>query len=389
MERSGVYIHIPFCRNKCLYCDFYSAGLRIADWPKYINCLLKELNERQKELFLTPSTLYIGGGTPSLIPVSEFEWLIHSVNEVWGVKNWDEFTIEVNPEDINENKCDIWKKSGVNRISIGIQSLCDEELQKIGRRHSASEAIEAIRLLKKYFRNISVDLMFGLPGQTPKSYKENLKAILNLSPQHISSYALMLEPGTPMTLLQKEKRINLPDENEWEEMYRTTHNILKENGYIRYEISNFALPGFESLHNSSYWLSYPYLGIGPGAHSYDGNRTRRGNPSDLKRYLNFFSPGSENDTKNYRDLIDTEKFYEEEYLSDIELKEEYILTRLRMANGIDINEFSNKFGEIETKRILAKSEKYVNSAEMFLSDESLGFTDKGIAISDRILSDLI
>ena len=377
---NGLYIHVPYCRNKCIYCDFYSAGLRIADWDIYIKAILEELRIRNNELSNPPDTFYIGGGTPSLIPAEPFMKLSKEIMKITRQHSPIEFTLEANPEDINEEIIQVWKDYGVNRISLGVQSLQGAELKNIGRKHTKDTVLNALSLLKKIFNNISVDVMFGLPGQTIDSYKYNLKEILKFQPDHISSYSLMLEEGTALTHLVKNGRLILPSENEWIDMFNLTTEFLIDNGFNRYEISNYAKPGFESLHNSDYWLGFPYLGIGPGAHSYDGKNIRKSNPNDLKGYINFFNECSINELKN---------FYKIEILNHKELEEEMIMTRLRTTKGLSITEFKNKFGTDITENLLHKVSTYKKNNLMKEINDYVSFTDKGFLVSDEILTDLI
>lgn len=381
MKAGGLYIHVPYCRNKCLYCDFYTGGSRIAKWPSFVSSILEELWHRHNEIDINYKTLYIGGGTPSLLPIGEFEKLIEGIHHVIGNIEWEEFTIEVNPEDVSAEKIEIWRKSGVSRISIGVQTLNDAELINIGRGHDSQMAIEATRLLIEKFRNISVDVMFGLPGQTLESYEKSLKSIIELQPTHISSYSLMLESGTAMTLLAREKRITLPSEEDWIAMYETTLFLLREAGYERYEISNFARPGFESMHNKSYWEGKPYLGLGPAAHSYDGNRIRRNNPMNIKGYLQFYG-------KN----IATSKgqlFYKEEILTEQELREEMLMTRLRTIPGLNLKGFSERFGDTQKEILLQKAKRFILPGLMKENNGNLSITEKGFLVSDSIISSLI
>ncbi|MCH5233997.1 MAG: radical SAM family heme chaperone HemW [Muribaculaceae bacterium] len=376
MVEGGIYVHIPFCRNKCLYCDFYTGGVRIADWEKYRIAILNELESRINETVFLPSTLYFGGGTPSIIPNEFLKRIVTGITTRLGVKDWNEFTIEVNPEDVNEEKCKVWKESGVNRVSLGVQTLNDGELKLIGRRHTAQDSIEAISLLRRYFDNISVDLMFGIPGQTLDTYEKSLDKIIELKPHHISSYSLMLEPGTAMTLLVEKEKLLLPNEDVWMKMFQTTLEKLNNAGFVRYEISNYALPGYESQHNSGYWLGKPYLGLGSGAHSYDGDSIRRANPNDIKGYVVNFNQ-------------EHNKFYKEEILTDEELKEEMIMTRLRMSQGLDLEEFESKFGEWEKIELLNRASSFFNKGLMKIHQTKLSFTPAGFEVSDLLLSSLI
>lgn len=380
LKEGGIYIHIPFCRNKCLYCDFYTGGARIADWNNYIKSLVNELLFRRKELCWNPKTLYIGGGTPSLIPSEEFSELIKNINEITGKDSFDEFTVEVNPEDIDENKLKVWKEIGVNRISIGVQSLNDKELRSIGRHHNAREAIYSIMLLKEFFENISIDIMFGLPGQTLNSYMETLKGIIELHPTHISSYSLMLEEGTALSLLNRQGRLSLPNEEEWMNMFDVTPEYLETQGYKRYEISNYSVPGFESVHNSNYWNGHPYLGLGPGAHSFDGFKIRRSNPNDIHKYLKKFKKPSISESE--------EKFFIEEILSEKERMEEMIMTRLRRTEGLNLEEFETEFGSCSKNSLRDKIKPFIEKGLMKEKDKQVSLTDRGFQLSDDVISDL-
>ncbi|MCH5231876.1 MAG: radical SAM family heme chaperone HemW [Muribaculaceae bacterium] len=377
MKRGGLYIHIPYCRHKCLYCDFYTGGLRIADWEKYVDCLLNEFSQRRDELDFKVATLYLGGGTPSLIPIKPFLRLMDGVCHSLDQSDFKEFTLEANPEDVTDEKIKVWKECGVNRVSLGVQTLIDSELKTIGRWYDSQCSIIAIEKLLREIGNVSVDVMFGIPGQTPSTYISTLKRVLKAKPTHISSYALMLEEGTAMTQLYNSKRIILPSESEWIEMYEATINILKEEGYERYEISNYSKPGKESCHNLSYWEGKPYIGLGPGAHSYDGGKIRRENPNDLKGYLRHFSDG------------EGKKFYNEEFLKEEELREEMILTRLRTSRGLNLKEFADRFGDKEIKRLLQNAHGFITQGKLQKTDDFIKFTDAGFSVSDSILVSLI
>lgn len=383
----GIYVHIPYCANKCIYCDFYSAGNRIAEWENYVFAVTQEFKERKYELNYNPSTLYFGGGTPSLLPPKSFKFLVDKIEEIVEKDNWEEFTIEINPENVTTENIKIWKECGVNRVSLGIQSFNDKELKLLGRKHNSKVAENAAKLLRDNFNNLSLDIMFGLPGQTLKSYDETLSRVLSLSPDHISSYSLMLEEGTALTLLEKQGKIILPDESEWIKMFEITTDKLASGNIFRYELSNYSLTGKESRHNSNYWRGLPYIGLGTSAHSYDGIRIRKENPGDLKGYINrFHNPGKDS---SFDSITANKKFYVEELLSETELREEMIMTRLRMVEGLNLNEFSLKFGEKEMKEVMKKARKYLNSGLLKDSQGNLSFTDKGFLTSDSILSDLI
>lgn len=376
MKSCGLYLHIPFCRSKCIYCDFFSGGVSVADWDRLVVALLQELTARKGEIGNIPDTLYIGGGTPSLMPTKAFSRLIDGINEIMGSEmHWQESTIEVNPDDVTEEKCILWKNSGITRVSMGVQSFVDSELKNIRRRHDGKCAYEACGILKSFFDNISIDLMFGLPGQTPDSWNESIDKALEVAPDHISAYSLMFEDGTPISVLKNNGRLKFPSDDECVDMWKMLSLRLSKAGYNQYEISNYSKRGFESLHNRRYWLGNPYLGIGPSAHSYDGSHIRRANPADLKGYLEHFS------SKN----CGTQNFYIEERLCTEELKEEMILTRMRMSQGLPLSEFEERFGLKDKNRLLRNAYKYISDDILIMDDEHLRLSGTGIMIADEVI----
>lgn len=312
-----------------------------------------------------------------MIPDVEFMLLTGGVNEILKKKEgWNEFTVEVNPEDVTEEKCRVWRDAGVNRVSMGVQSFVDSELRTIGRRHDSKRAIEAYSLLRREFDNISIDLMFGLPGQDLESWRRSVRECLLLEPDHISAYTLMLESGTPMTVLHKEGRMKLPTDEETVAMWRYLSEELQRHGYLQYEISNYSLPGRESVHNSGYWKGNPYLGLGPSAHSYDGGRVRKANPPRLKEYLKRFGAGNQ-------EIV--ESFYETEYLDDEEMKEEFIMLRMRMREGIPLDEYRARFGSFAGARLEMKSERFLSEGSLRKDDGHLKLTDDGIMKADSVI----
>lgn len=376
----GLYIHVAYCRSKCIYCDFYSAGGRIADWPRYVDALIEELNCRIAELPQPLRTVYLGGGTPSLMPADDFIRLAEAIRP--HMDEVEEFTIEANPDDINDEILEIWKREGVNRLSLGIQTLHDHLLKRIGRRHDASAARRAYTMARNHFSNISVDLMFGLPGQTLGMWREDLQEVIYMHPEHISAYSLMYEEGTALTLLRDQGRLPEAEDGLTEKMFQVLVSELKDAGYEHYEISNFVLPGYRSRHNSSYWRQLPYLGIGPSAHSYDGHRIRSANPPDLKRYLDYWTD----------DNVDTERpdmINIKEELTNDELREEYIMTRLRTCEGIPMTDFIERFGRKEWEKLLHKANTRIESGHLLLTDTEIRLSESAILISDAVIVDLI
>lgn len=383
-EGGGLYLHIAYCRRKCIYCDFFSAGDRIADWHRYVDALCAELEDRKQELAYPLRTIYIGGGTPSLMPIEEFFRLSDALLPYR--EQLEEFTIEVNPDDVNTEKLEAWKRGGVSRLSMGIQSFDDGLLSSIGRRHDAYTARRAYAMAREWFDNISIDLMFGLPGQTVDMWKDDLSEAISMAPEHISAYSLMYEEGTALTALRDNgKIVETPDEIS-ERMFLILIQSLKNAGYERYETSNFALSGFRSHHNSSYWLQRPYLGLGPSAHSYDGLRTRRANKGDLRGYLDYWAP-MPCDGKSMQNH-EKREIYEEEVLTDEELRDEYILTRMRTCEGIAFDDFERRFGKSLLKRLKDKSNRLKEMGLVDIYGARVCVSESAVMRSDSVILEL-
>lgn len=389
-QGAGIYVHIPYCARRCLYCDFYTEGVIRADWPAYVSALLAELRQRldgpEGDILRDADryTLYIGGGTPSLIPLAEFRRLADGIIGMTGCKP-TEFTIEVNPDDVTREKAEAWRAAGVDRVSMGVQSLIDSELTFIWRRHDAATAIQAYGILRPLFDNISLDLMFGLPGQTMDSLRHTLTGLMQMRPEHISAYSLMYEERTALTRLRDSGRIQEADESLSVDMFRAICDTLQHNGYVHYEISNWALPGRESQHNSAYWQGVPYIGLGAGAHSYDGLHTRRSNLPDARLYTSILSGSG--DSHNSYDSYDS-SYYTTEHLDDEALREEMIMTRLRTCSGIDLDEFARRFGQKALDSLIRRAAPII--ARGLLSDDHshLALTRNGVMLSDDIITDL-
>ena len=383
---SSLYIHIPYCRHKCIYCDFFSGGSSIADWDAFAAKVMEELDSRLGELTFPLISLYLGGGTPSLMPADTLSELFSGLksrlpelnvnsNFINDSRNKSpEITLEVNPEDVTPQNIENWKNCGINRISVGVQSFSDDILKFIGRKHSAEQSRRALRLLSEEFGNVSADLIFGLPGQSMKSFADDLDFIIKSGIRHISCYSLMFEPGTALYELRRQHRLDEADEGLSRDMYTLLSQHLNEAGYRHYEISNFAIPGYESLHNTGYWAGRQYLGLGPSAHSFDGKNTRRANPWKLKEYLNH----------DFR----ANTFYTEEKLTRQECIEESIMLGLRMDSGINIIDFNERFGADEYKILLQKAAPMIDKGFLILTPSELKLTGKGVMISDNIISSL-
>ncbi len=379
-ERGGLYIHVAYCRSKCIYCDFFSAGDRIADWHGYVDAICSEFKDRIKEMACPLRTIYIGGGTPSLMPGSEFRRLVDALRPY--LTNVEEFTIEVNPDDVCEESLELWKSLGVNRISMGVQSFNDKILKTLGRRHDALTSKRAYQLARQYFDNISIDLMFGLPGQTFEMWKEDLQKAIGMRPEHVSAYSLMYEEGTALTVMRDKGRVNEAPEELSEKMFLLLTDELKKAGYEHYETSNFSLPGFRSIHNSSYWQQMPYLGLGPSAHSYDGRNTRKANRADLRGYLTYWN-------SNHAEKRKSVPFYETEILTREELLEEYVMTRMRMSDGIPLEDFRFRFGDRAYKSLIARCQPLIDRGCLLYDKNHIAIKESEILISDSIILDML
>lgn len=329
---AGIYIHVPFCRSKCAYCDFYSLPRIERYAERYVAAIETELSLRIGELADAQpiDTVYIGGGTPSALSSELLGRVVTSVMRHVEPSALREFTIEVNPDDVTEEKASLWHSLGVNRISMGVQSLNPAELLAVGRRHTARQALGAVGILRKYFQNISLDLIVGLPGQTRASLADSLRGTLELRPEHLSVYILSYEPGTRLETLRRIGKIRPVDEDTIVEMYGDVCTALREAGYVHYEISNYCLPGHASIHNSSYWNDTPYLGIGPAAHSYT-RRLRRYNPSNLQQWLEKLEAGTQ--------------ACQIEYENQADQTNDRIMTALRTAEGLNVNRIPECFRE--------------------------------------------
>lgn len=362
---AGLYIHVPFCRSKCAYCDFYSLP-RIKEFgERFVEAVSEEWDHRKGEINEI-ETIYIGGGTPSMLDISQFSRLISFIPYSGDIK---EFTIEVNPEDVSIEKLEAWSSLGVNRISMGVQSFNDFELSFVGRSHNSWKAVEAYELIKDYIQNISIDLIIALPGQTLESLHKNLDMTLALSPAHVSVYILGYEKGTRLWAMLKSGKLQSTDDETIEKMYQLVCSKLKEGGYDHYEISNFALPGSRALHNSNYWKGKPYLGLGPGAHSLDSSGLRRVNPPNIKLWLER--------------IEQNERAYIEDKETDIEKINDLIMIRLRTKEGLSLSDIPPVY--LVT---LKKNVKSLAPGDVAFDGNHLIIPEQKWIVSDGIISSL-
>jgi len=371
---SGIYIHIPFCKKICYYCDFHFS-LNLSLKVQFIASLCKEI-AFQKDYLSDKKieTIYFGGGTPSVLSAKEINQIFDEIEKYFDLSNVGEITLETNPDDLSLEYLQALKQTRINRLSIGIQSFFDEDLLLMNRRHTANDAFISVENAKKVgFENITIDLMYGLPNLSLERWKENINHALSLQVNHISAYHLSIEKQTAFNKFHNDGKITLPNEDLSELQYTTLVEILKENGFIHYEISNFAREGFEAVHNSNYWKQKLYLGLGPSAHSFNGT-SRQWNISNNLKYISSLESNILN--------------FEIEELSEIERFNEYILTSLRTIWGVNIGYIKNTFPQKYCSIFIAKMERYVQQGHAVQNDASISLTNKGMFISDSIISDV-
>lgn len=367
MKEIGLYIHIPFCKQKCYYCDFISYSNKANCVDEYIDTLIKEYKAYKLEKY-TIKTIYIGGGTPSYINSKQIERLLREID----IKNAEEITIEVNPGTVTREKLIDYKEAGINRISIGLQSTRDNLLKDIGRIHTYDEFLQTYNLAREVgFRNINVDLMLALPGQSIEDLKESVEKVIELKPEHISVYSLILEEGTKLYDLIENGTYILPEDETERKMYWLVKEKLEENGYKHYEISNFAKQGFESKHNIDCWKQKEYVGIGAAAHSYLDGR-RYSNQENIEEYI-----------KNYNNK---EVHEEQDKLSQ---KKEFMILGLRKIDGIYISDFKNKFNDNPIYLFREELNILVNEGLIEIDLDNIRLTSKGLDLANIVWEQFI
>lgn len=372
---AGLYIHVPFCKCRCIYCDFYSTTCGPDMRRRYVDALCAELHERRtenegKEI----GTLYFGGGTPSLLTAKERERILDAVRRDYPLAADAEITLEANPDDVTETFVAELVRSGINRVSLGLQTFDDSLLRLLHRRHTARQARTAVhRLRDGGIGNIGIDLIYGLPHQSTADWARDVDEALRLPVSHLSAYTLMYEPGTRLTRMRDEGKLSEADEGTIIEMFDCLTRKTTEAGFEHYEISNFALPGFRSRHNSSYWNGTPYLGYGPGAHSFDGHATRRGNHANLAAYC--AAPGRPSHTS--------------EHLTEAERYDETVFTALRTKEGLSLDSIEERFGRKAKEELLADAAPHIAAGRLHQGGNRIRLTRKGILVSDAVMSDLM
>ncbi|MFT6869193.1 MAG: oxygen-independent coproporphyrinogen-3 oxidase [Polaribacter sp.] len=370
---AGIYIHIPFCKQACFYCDFhFSTSLKKKD--ELITCLIKEIEIRKEELNNSIiETIYFGGGTPSLLSTNEIKILVDAVYKNHTVVAFPEITLEANPDDLSKEKIIELSESPVNRLSIGVQSFFEQDLKLMNRAHNSKEAKESLSLAIRHFDNISVDLIYGIPDCTNEQWRENIQTALSFGVPHISSYALTVEPKTALASFIKKGIIKNVDDEKSQEQFLILIDELEKAGFLHYETSSFGKEGFFSKNNSSYWLGKSYLGIGPSAHSFDGKQ-RSWNVRNNTTYIK---------------VIQQNKLpIERETLSNTDRYNEYIMTGLRTIWGVSLEKINRDFGHKYVTYLEIQSKKYIEQELLYIENGILITTKKGKFLSDGIASDL-
>ena len=372
---AGIYLHIPFCKRRCIYCDFFSTT-RSELKSEYIQALCRELETRKDYVRGERiETVYLGGGTPSLLEQEDFEKIFSYIYKVYDVNPQAEITLEANPDDLSAAYIAMLRTLPFNRLSMGIQTFDEPTLQLLRRRHTARQAVQAFQDCRAAgFGNISIDLMYGLPGETRASWQQDLDQALSLRPEHISAYHLIYEENTELWKLRERCQVEEADEDLSLSLFGTLTDRLASAGYRHYEISNFCLPGFHSRHNSSYWTGEKYLGCGPSAHSYDGD-SRQWNVASLDEYIKGIANG--------HPVIETE---------DLDLYTRYndfVITRLRTEWGMPLSGLRSEFGERLYEYCLRMAAPHLKQGSLVIDGDILKLTRKGIFISDGIMSDML
>ena len=373
-KKLGLYIHIPFCEHKCDYCDFYSLT-NFDDYVRFTDTILLQMEDYAEAASeYVVDTIFIGGGTPTVLPVKRMLEIIDGIYRNFNVSENVEFTMEANPATVNKKMLKKYYKAGVNRLSFGLQSANDDELGALSRIHTFEDFVESYRMAQAVgFENINVDIMYGIPGQTKGSLGYTLEQVCDLEPKHVSLYGLKIEEGTPF--FERKDKLELPDEDTEYEMYKYAIEYLGFRGYWQYEISNFASEGYKCRHNLKYWTCGEYLGIGPAAHSYFEDRR-----FSYKRSADMFMDALEYVNAGV-DII------EDDYtISPEEKADEYIMLRLRLTEGLNVAEFKEKFGIDFGERFAKELKLYINNGFMEYNNGHYSFTPKGMYVSNYILS---
>lgn len=381
VKKLGLYIHIPFCMKKCLYCDFYSIPAANEQLKNlYLEALMLHFEEHSLQLApYVIDSIYFGGGTPSLLSVDQISMLLRKIRKNFFVSSKCEITLETNPGTVDKAKLAAFKRCGVNRLSIGCQSFAENDLRVCGRVHSVTDNIQVMEsAINSGFKNINVDIMYGLPGQSLQNVLGSIEKAVRLGATHISLYGLKVEEGTPFYAMQSQRKLILPDEDTESDMYFVSCNLLRQLGFKHYEISNFAKPGFESVHNLKYWNCDEYIGFGPSAHSFfSGKRFYYKNSTSL--YIKNF-------TENYDGQGIVDKCIDVQFGTQMA---EYVMLRMRLGEGVNCEEFRRRFGRSFESIYLNKMNPFLRSGHIVKTPDGYAFTEQGMYVSNYILSRMI
>jgi len=371
---AGIYIHIPFCRHKCNYCNFYSLA-STRNMEQVSHAIVSEMQQRRNYLNGQPvETIYFGGGTPSMLQVRDIEKILNAVYLNFNVAPDAEITLEANPDDLDPVKLASFKKSGINRLSIGLQSFRQEDLNFLSRTHTSEQVKQCIADAQQAgFSNLSIDLIYGIPTLTDEGWTQNLQQAFSSGIPHISAYSLTVEDKTPLAVMIRKGRTKAVDENLSLSHYHILCRMMQEKGYEHYEISNFCLPGAYSRHNTAYWQGKPYLGLGPSAHSFNGN-SRCWNVAHINRYIDSVAAG----------MAEAET----ETLSRVTQLNEYIMTTLRTMWGCNLEVVKHEFGQATAEQLLADAQPFIGSGRMIYAENKLILTPEGMLFADGIAADL-
>lgn len=369
---AGLYIHIPFCKQACHYCDFhFSTSLKKKS--ELVDAICKELVLRKEELKEEVETIYFGGGTPSLLSSEEMQQIFEKIYNNYEVSENPEITLEANPDDLTPNRLYELTNSRINRLSIGIQSFFEIDLKLMNRAHNTSEAVECIKEAKKHFENISIDLIYGIPGMTNERWQENLEIALNFEIPHLSCYALTVEPKTALKKFIEKGIVPPVNEEVAKQHYEILLSETEKTGMENYEFSNFGKPGFHSRNNTAYWEGKPYIGIGPSAHSYDGN-SRSWNVANNTKYIKSIEAGR---LPSEMEILSVEDKYNE-----------YIMTGLRTKKGVSLEKVKSEFGINYSEYLLKQAANPLKNELLILENQTLKISKKGKFLSDGIAADL-
>lgn len=370
---AGIYIHIPYCRKACHYCNFHFSTT-VNTMPAMVQAIIKEAELRKNYVKESVSTIYFGGGTPSLLPVEDIALMLGVLGKLFTVEDDVEITLETNPDDITAEKLTAWRSLGINRLSIGIQSFVEDDLRWMNRAHTATQALQSIQLAQQAgFNNITIDLIYGTPTLTDEQWYQNVQTAVSLNIPHLSCYALTVEPKTALDKMIATHKIANVDPEKQGRHFELLMQWVKQAGYEHYEISNFAKPGMRSRHNSSYWQGKHYIGLGPSAHSFNGN-SRQWNVANNALYI--------------KSIENSAVPFELEELTPTQQLNEYIMTSLRTMEGLNLGFVEQQWGESFGNNIKAEAAQFINNGKMLLLNNQLLLTNAGRLFADGIASDL-